>query len=110
MKEKSEHSEKRNLQVIENTVNGHHQTSRDEKNLKRVSQENEKTTRNQTIEKKVHQRDKHQPCPPRKILGIIFNAEKGRTSTNGSENKKTHDNAQGLTSQRWHEQTVSRKE
>ena len=43
--EKSERSEKRKI-----TRSGYHQTSGDErKNLKRIPQENEKTTRSQTI-------------------------------------------------------------
>ena len=41
---------KENLQILGNVGSGHHQTSGDErKNSKRISQEKEKTTRNQTI-------------------------------------------------------------
>ena len=40
---------KGNLQILGNIGNGHHQTNRDErKKLKRIPQEKEKTTRNQT--------------------------------------------------------------
>ena len=35
-------------------------------------------------------------CPPRKILGNIIKVDQRRTSINGSENKKTHDNAFGI--------------
>ena len=34
--------------------------------------------------------DKHLSCPLRKILGTIFKVDERRTSTNGVENKKTH--------------------
>ena len=53
-----------------------------EKNYKRVSQESEKTTRNQTTWQKSHQRDKYLGCPPRKILGMILKEDEGITSTN----------------------------
>ena len=43
--------------------------------LKRVSQENEKTTRNQTILQKFHRRNKHIGCSPFKILGTILEME-----------------------------------
>ena len=82
--------------------NGHLQTSADErKNLKSVSQKNEKTSRNQSILQKSHERNKHLVCPSRKILGTILEVDEGRTSTNGPKNKKTRDDAYGLTSQRW---------
>ena len=51
-----------------------------EKNLKRVYQKNEKTTRNQTVSKKSHPRDKHLGCPPCKILGIILKVDERKTS------------------------------
>ena len=39
-------------------------------------------------------------CLFRKILGTILRLDKRRTSTNGSENKKIHDDALGFTFQR----------
>ena len=63
------------------------------KKIERVFQENEKTTRNQAILQKPHQRDKHLDCYPCKILGTILKVDKGRTSTNGLENRKTNDDA-----------------
>ena len=66
--------------------------------LKGVSQENEKTTRNQTIDQKSHQRDKD-GNPPSQIRGTVFEVNGGGTSTNRSENKKTNDVAKGLISQ-----------
>ena len=48
------------LQVLRNIGSGHHQTSRDErKNQKRVPQMNVKTSGNQALWQKFHQRDKH---------------------------------------------------
>ena len=39
------------------------------------------------------QRDKYLGCPLHKILGIILKVDERRTSANGAENKKTHDEA-----------------
>ena len=64
-----------------------------EKILKRVTQKNEKTTQNQTIQQKSHQRDKYLDCLYRKIFGTILKVDQRRTSTNGQENKKTNGDA-----------------
>ena len=69
------------LQIFGNIGSGHHKkVERMEKNKERVSQENKETTRNQTVERKSHQRDKRLgfffPC---KILGIILEVDEGRT-------------------------------
>ena len=74
---------------------GQNQISGDErkKKLKWVSQENDKTTRNQTIQQKSNQRDKHQGCSPCKILGTILEMDEKRTLTNGPEKNKTNDDA-----------------
>ena len=58
----------------------------------KIPQKNEGITRNQTTKQKSLQKDKHLSCPQRKILGTIHKVAKGRISTNGLENKKTHDN------------------
>ena len=50
------------------------QVEMNEKNFKRISQENEKTTRKQAILKKPRQSDKR-PC---KILGIILKGRRGK--------------------------------
>ena len=72
-----------------NIETGHHQTSRDErKKFKNVSQENEKTTQDQTTKQKSHQRDKYLDCLLCKILGYILKVDKKRTLRNGPENKK----------------------
>ena len=93
---------KGNLQILENIGSGHHQTSEDErKNLKRVHQENEETSENQTIEQKSNPRDKHRGCPPCQILGTILEEDE-RTSAKGPENRKTHD----IISLRWRRLTV----
>ena len=82
-----------NIQMLGNIGSGHHQISGDErKNFKRIPQENEKITRNQTISQKSHQRNKYLGCPPRKVLGNILKVDK-RTSTNEPENEKTHNDA-----------------
>ena len=43
--------------------------------------------------------DKHQGCPPGKILGTILEMNEGKTSINGPEAKKADDDAQSLTSE-----------
>ena len=45
-------------------------------------------------------RDKYPDCPPSKIIRVVLEVDEGRTLTNGAENKKINDNAEGLTSQR----------
>ena len=68
-----------NLRILGNIGRGYHQTSRNErKKLKRVvSQENEKTTRNETMLQKSHQRDKRLGCPSCEILGSILGVDEG---------------------------------
>ena len=56
----------------------------------------EKTSRNQTTKLR---------SPPCKILETILKVDQRRTLTNRQENKKTHDDAPDLISQRWHRQT-----
>ena len=65
-----------------------------------VSLTNGKTARNQTLQQKSHQREKHSNCLPCKILGTILEMDEGKTSTNRLEDKKTIDDAQGLTPER----------
>ena len=61
---------------------------------------NKKDSQNQDLQQKSLQRNKHLGCPPCKILGTILEMDEGRTSTNGPEDKKTNDDAQGVTSKR----------
>ena len=76
---KSEFSEKSELTIYGNIGSGQHQTIENErKTLKRVSHENEKTTRNQTILLKRHQGHKHVGCLHRKTLGTILEEGEGR--------------------------------
>ena len=56
--------------------------------------------------KKSRQRNKHLGCLPRKILRTILQVDEGRTSTNRTENKKTYDDFQDPTSQRWYRQLI----
>ena len=71
---------------LENIRSERHQMIGDErkKKFKIVSQEIDKTTRNQTILSKSHQKC----CPPRKILGTILEVEERRASINGPEKRK----------------------
>ena len=97
LKENQNARRKGNLQILGNIGSEHHQSSGDEKKkkkkIKRVSQENEKTTRNETTWQKSHQRDKYLGCLPRKMLGIILKVDERRTSTNWPQKKKTHNDA-----------------
>ena len=52
-----------------------------EKIKKRISQENEKTTWNQTILQEPYKRDKHLGYPLRKIFGTIFEMDEEKTQT-----------------------------
>ena len=61
---------------------------------------NEKTSRNQALQQKSHQRGKHLGSPPCKILVTILKMDERGTQTNGPENKKIDDDTQGLTSER----------
>ena len=80
---------KGNLQVLGKSESGHHQTSGDEgKNKKRISQMNEKTSLNKTLQQESHLRDKHLDGLPCKILRIILELDEGRTQTNGPETRK----------------------
>ena len=69
---------KEKLQVFGNIRSKHHQTSgNDRKNNKSVPQTDEKTSQNQTLQQKSHQRDKHLGYPTCKILRTILKIEKG---------------------------------
>ena len=56
-----------------------------EKILKRVSQKNEKASRNQALQQKSNQRNKHLGCLPCKILGTILKNKQGRNSNYGTK-------------------------
>ena len=64
-----------------------------EKNLKRVSRENQKATLDKTIQQEPYKRDKYLVSPLCKILGTILEVDQKRLQTNGPENKKTNDHA-----------------
>ena len=76
-----------------NTGRGHHKTWGDERKIKRIPQENQKTSRNQTTLQKSYQRDKYTGCPPRKIVGTILKVDQKGSLINGPKNKETYDNA-----------------
>ena len=56
---------------------------------------NEKASWNQTLLEKSHKRNTHLSCT---IIGTIPKMHKERTQTNGLQDKKIDDDAQGLTS------------
>ena len=60
------------------TTNNNSNNDDERKNLKRVSLENEKTTRNQAILQKSHQRINTWATSPNKILGTILEEDEGR--------------------------------
>ena len=63
---------KRKLQVPRNIGSGYYHTNRDEsKSKKRVLQKNKKTSWNQTLQQKNHQRNKQLSSPSCKILWAI---------------------------------------
>ena len=70
---------------------------------------NEKTSWNQALLQKSHQKNKQLGIPSCKILGTIFKMDEGGTQTNREEGKKVDDDAQGFTSEGWHRLYVSRK-
>ena len=47
--------------------------------LKRISQENEKTTRDKTLQQKPHQRNKYLGCAPSQIFGTLSQVDQRRT-------------------------------
>ena len=48
-------------------------------------------------------------CPLCKILETILKMDEGRTSRNGSKDKKANDNVQDCPSEKWHRQTINAK-
>ena len=63
------------------------------KKIKCMPLENKKTKSKQIISPKSLQKDKRLDYSSCKILGTILIAVDRRTSTNGSENKKTYEDA-----------------
>ena len=55
-------------------------------------------SQNQALQQKSHQKEKHQGIPPCKILWSILKMDKGRTQSNGPNDKKILDKAQGYIS------------
>ena len=78
-------------QVLGNIESRHHQASQVEgKNTKWISQKHEKTSRNQILLQKSHQRDNHLGNLSSKILRTILKVDKWGTQINGSKNKALH--------------------
>ena len=67
---------KGNVQILWDIGSRHHQTSGNERKFfKRVSQKNQKITRDKILLQEPCQRDKYLGCPPRKILGTILEVD-----------------------------------
>ena len=99
---------KRKLQILGNIGSRHYQTSRDERKSKnRVPQKNKKTSWNQALQQKSHQRNKHLGSSPCKIQWTIFKIVKEGTQTNRP--KKIDVDTQGLTPERSYRLYISRK-
>ena len=95
--------EKENCFILGNIESRHRQTSRNErKSKKSVPQKNKKAARNQALEQKSHQRNKHLSSLPCKILLTILKMVKGGTQTNWPKNKQIDDGVQLLTLERWY--------
>ena len=60
-------------------------------NIKRLSQMNEKSSRNKPQQQKSYQRDKQMGCIPSKILGTILETYLEIIQINGLQDKKTDD-------------------
>ena len=76
------------------------QAKTEEKIRKRVSQKNRKASQNKAQQQKAHQRDKHLGSPPLQEIWNSLKIDKKGTQTNGLEDKKVDNDAQGLTSER----------
>ena len=90
--------EKRNVQILWNIGGGQHQTSGDERKIKK---EYLRRTR-KLLETKLY-------CRNLILRKTIVKVDKKRTSTNGPVNKKTNDDAFVFAPQGWRRQTVCLK-
>ena len=102
---------KRNLQVLENISNVHHQTKRNKRQSKEGRlQQNKETSRNKARQQKSYQRNKHLCSPPCKILcAPFFKKDKKGTQSNRPKDQETEDDTQSLTLERWHSLDICRE-
>ena len=63
------------------------------KEFKKVLLTNKKTSRNEALQQRFHQRTKNLGFIPYKMIGTIFKVDRRRTSTNEPKNKKTNNDA-----------------
>ena len=101
---KNQNTQKKgNVHILGNIESRHHWTIGDKKKkiLKRYLRWTRKLLKIKLYRRKIHQRDKHQGCLPCHLLGTILEMDKGKTSTNGPEDKKAKSNTQDLTSETW---------
>ena len=89
------------LEVLSNVRDRRHKTIRYERqNNKRVSQKNEKTSRNQALQQKSFESDRYLSVFTCTILATILEMDEGRTSRNGSEYKRDNGYAQAFIPER----------
>ena len=109
----------RRLAVTQPPVNDHQLTlvsktrkelcSNNETDTIRQAEMEEKRTweeRENFRKRNSHPRNKHQGSLFCGIFKTILQMDKGRTLTNGPNDKEIYDYAQGFTSERWHSQTI----
>ena len=74
--------------------------------LEKLPQTNERASQNEVLLQKCYRKVKSWGSPLYKILGTILKMDKGGTWINGPEDPKVDDYVQGVTSPRWHWETV----
>ena len=62
------------------------------------------------MQQKSRQINKHLASPPSKIRKTIIKIDKRGIEINGQKEKKTDEDLQGLTSERWHRLRVKKEE
>ena len=70
---------------------------------------NEKTSKNQALHQKSYQKNTYFGSTPCNIFGTILKMVLGGIQTNETKDKKVNDHADGLTSERWHRQSLGAK-
>ena len=89
-------------------IRGHNKNADERNNLKLCLWSTRKLLETKLVSR-FHRRDKRLDGTSYKIFWSICEEDRGRTSINGPEKKKTNDDARGLISQRWHRLYVSQR-
>ena len=90
-KHKKKERRERKLQTLGNIWSGHHQISGDKRKKVKMNASGERENYSKPNNKHYYQRDKHLECSPCKILRIFLKVNEGRTSTDGRDKRKIHD-------------------